>query len=53
MPSYRDKDQARGAVRVDVDTTSYYFHPKAFEWVPLAVVSVKMNSNAGHRIPDG
>lgn len=53
MSSYRDPDQTKEAVRVEVETMSYYFHPKAFEWIPEAVVRVKLTNNAGHRIPDG
>jgi nitrate/TMAO reductase-like tetraheme cytochrome c subunit len=53
MSSYRDPDRAQKAVRVEVETFGYYFHPKAFNWIPTAVVNVKMTSNAGHRIPDG
>lgn len=53
MSSYRDPDRAKNAVRVEVDTFAYYFHPKAFNWIPTAVVNVKLTSNAGHRIPDG
>jgi hypothetical protein len=53
MSSYRDPDRAKNAVRVDVEAFGYYFHPKAFNWIPTAVVNVKLTSNAGHRIPDG
>jgi len=53
MPSYRDEDRAKSAVDVEVKTFSYYFHPKPFGWIPLAVVQVDLESNAGHRIPDG
>lgn len=53
MSAYSDSDMAKKAVRVDVETLAYYFHPKAFEWTPLAVVTVRMTCNAGHRIPDG
>lgn len=53
MPAYRNPETAKEAVTVNLETMSYYFHPKAFEWIPEAVVTVKMTSNAGHRIPDG
>jgi nitrate/TMAO reductase-like tetraheme cytochrome c subunit len=53
MPAYRDPETAKKAVKVEVDAMGYYFHPKANEWVPEAVVTVKMESQAGHRIPDG
>ena len=53
MASYRDSDRALNAVRVDVETLSYYFHPKPFEWVPQSVVTVRLTNNAGHRVPDG
>jgi hypothetical protein len=53
MSAYRDPDRAKNAVRVEVDAFGYYFHPKPFNWIPTAVVNVKLTSNAGHRIPDG
>lgn len=53
MPGYRDPDQAKKAVSVEVDARGYYFLPKAGDPVPTAVVTVKMINNAGHRIPDG
>lgn len=53
MPAYRDADQAKHAVDVEVSTMAYSFLPKAGDSVPMAVVTVKMTSNAGHRIPDG
>lgn len=53
MPAYRDPDQAKGAVTVEVDARGYQFLPKAGEYIPKAVLTVKMTSNAGHRIPDG
>jgi len=53
MFSYRDPDQAKNAVRVEVDARGYYFLPKAGYSVPNAVLTVKMTNNAGHRIPDG
>jgi hypothetical protein len=53
MPGYRDADQAKKAVKVDVDTKTYYFLPRAGYSVPTAYVTVKMVNQAGHRIPDG
>lgn len=53
MPGYRDPDQAKKAVSVDVDTKTYYFLPRAGYSVPTAYVTIKMINNAGHRIPDG
>ncbi len=53
MPAYRDPDQARHAVNVDVEAKGFYFLPKAGDSVPTAFITVKMTSNAGHRIPDG
>lgn len=53
MPAYRDPDQAKKAVRVEVDAMGYYFLPKPGDSIPTAKVTVKMTSNAGHRIPDG
>jgi hypothetical protein len=53
MPAYRDSDEARNAVRVDFDAMGYYFLKEADDSIPLAVVTLKMTNNAGHRIPDG
>ncbi len=53
MPAYRDSDEAKNAVKVDIDTMGYYFLPRADDSIPMAVVTVKITSNAGHRIPDG
>ena len=53
MPGYRDPDQARKAVSVEVNTMGYYFLPKAGDSIPTAKVNVKLVNNAGHRIPDG
>ncbi len=53
MPGYRDPDQAKKAVSVEVDVRGYYFLPKAGDSIPTAVVTVQMINNAGHRIPDG
>ncbi|MCL4457774.1 MAG: cytochrome c family protein [Nitrospirae bacterium] len=53
MPGYRDPDQAKKAVTVEVDSTGYYFLPKAGDSIPTAKVTVKMMNKAGHRIPDG
>jgi hypothetical protein len=53
MPGYRDPDQAKKAVKVDVDTNAYYFLPRAGYSVPTAYVTIKMINKAGHRIPDG
>lgn len=53
MPAYRDPVMAKDAVAVEVDTRGYYFLAKAGDSIPTAVVTVKMTSQAGHRIPDG
>lgn len=53
MPSYRDPGIAKSAVDVDVTARGYYFLPKAGDSIPTAVLTVKMTSTAGHRIPDG
>ncbi len=53
MPAYRDPDQAKSAVNVEVEARGFYFLPKAGDSIPTAFVTVKMTSNAGHRIPDG
>jgi len=53
MPSYRDPDIAQGAVTMEVSILGYKFLPKAGDPRPTALVTVKLTSNAGHRIPDG
>ena len=53
MPAYRDPDIAKWAVTIEVITLGYKFLPKAGDSRPMAVVNVKLTSNAGHRIPDG
>jgi hypothetical protein len=53
MFAYRDPDQAKSAVHVEVDARGYYFLPRAGYSVPNAVLTVKMTNNAGHRVPDG
>lgn len=53
MTAYRDGQRAGKTVRMEVDTQTYYAHPKAFEWKPEAVVTVKLTNTAGHRVPDG
>ena len=53
MPGYRDPAIAKSAVTVEVEARGYYSLPKAGDSVPTAVVTVKMTSHAGHRIPDG
>jgi Zn-finger protein len=53
MPAYRDPDQAKKAVNVEIDARGYYFLPKAGDSIPTAKLTVKITNNAGHRIPDG
>lgn len=53
MPGYRDPKIARSAVKVEIDAKGYKFLPKAGDSVPMATVTVKLTSKAGHRIPDG
>lgn len=53
MPGYRDAKIARGAVNVELDAKGYKFLPKVGDSVPTAVMTVKLTSQAGHRIPDG
>lgn len=53
MPAYRDSDMAKMAVDVDVDITPYKFLLKAGDHIPMAVTTVRIKNNAGHRIPDG
>lgn len=53
MPAYRDPDAAKHAVNVDVEAKGYKFLLKAGDSIPMAVVTVKLTNNAGHRLPDG
>ncbi len=53
MPAYRDPDMAKKAVDVKVEAKGYKFLLKAGDSIAMAVVTVKMTNNAGHRIPDG
>lgn len=53
MFAYRDTNQAKSAVHVEVDARGYYFLPRSGYSVPNAVLTVKMTNSAGHRIPDG
>lgn len=53
IPAYRDPDMAKKAVDVEVSAKGYKFLLKAGDSIPMAVVTVKITNNAGHRIPDG
>lgn len=51
MPAYRDPDMLKMAMNVEVTAQGYKAYPENL--IPLAVVTVKTTSKAGHRIPDG
>lgn len=51
--SYRDPDVGPRAVDVVVEAPGYQFLPKAGDWNPTVVLTVKLTNKAGHRIPDG
>lgn len=54
IPSYRDPDMAKEAVKFEVDAYSYYWRKNKEEGViPLAVVRIEITNQAGHGIPDG
>ena len=51
MPAYRDPDMLKMAMDVEVTGQGYKAFPENL--TPMAVVTVKTTSKAGHRIPDG
>jgi len=51
MAAYRDPDMTKRAVDVEVTAQGYKAFPENL--TPKAVVTVKITSKAGHRIPDG
>lgn len=53
MPGYRDPYIAKNAVSVELDAKGYKFLPRAGDSIPIAIMTVKLTSKAGHRIPDG
>lgn len=53
MSSYSDPDVGKRAVDVVVDAPAYQFLPRAGEWNPTAIVTIKLTNKAGHRVPDG
>lgn len=53
FPAYRDPAIAKSAVTVEIDTQTYQFLPRAGDLIPTAVLTVKLKTNAGHRMPDG
>jgi hypothetical protein len=53
MPSYRDADVATRAIDVVIEAPTYQFLPRAGDWHPITVLTVKLTNKAGHRIPDG
>lgn len=56
-PNFNDDKQTSElyakALTLDVETLGYEWLRKAGTYVPKVVVSTKLTSNAGHRIPDG
>jgi hypothetical protein len=56
-PNFNDDKQTSEllakALTLDVETLGYEWLRKAATYVPKIVVSTKITSNAGHRIPDG
>jgi Zn-finger protein len=53
MQAYRNPQIRAKAVAMEVDARGYKFLPAAGDSVATALVTVKMTSKAGHRIPDG
>lgn len=54
IPSYRDPDMAKEAVRLEIDAYSYYWRKSEAEGViPMAVTRVEITNKTGHGIPDG
>jgi len=53
MSSYRDPDVGKRAVEVVIEAPSYFFLPKAGDFVPTIPLTIKLTNKAGHRIPDG
>lgn len=54
IPSYRDPEMAKEAVRFEVDAYSYYWRKSKAEGViPMAVVRIELVNQTGHGIPDG
>jgi hypothetical protein len=53
MSSYSDPEVGKRAVDVVVEAPAYQFLPRAGEWNPTTVLTVKLTNKAGHRIPDG
>jgi nitrate/TMAO reductase-like tetraheme cytochrome c subunit len=56
-PNFNDDKQTSElyakALTLDIETLGYEWLKKAATYVPKVVVSTKLTSNAGHRIPDG
>lgn len=53
MSSYRDPEVGKRAVDMVVEAPAYQFLPRAGDWHPTTVLTVKLTNKAGHRIPDG
>ena len=56
-PNWNDKESTSkflaGAISLDVETLGYQWLRKAGALTPMIVVNTKIDSRAGHRIPDG
>lgn len=53
MSAYRDPEFSKKFLDVEVDALGYKFLPKAGDSIPTALVTVKIRTRAGHRVPDG
>lgn len=53
IAAYRDADMVKLAVDVKTEISAYKFLLKAGDSIPMAVATVWITNNAGHRIPDG
>ena len=53
MPAYRDTEMRAEAVDVKIDILGYKFLPDRENVIPMAVMTLRITSKAGHRIPDG
>ncbi len=54
MQAYRNETMRKMALRVDIDSTSYFWRKnKAEGIIPMALVNVEFFNKCGHAIPDG
>jgi hypothetical protein len=56
-PNWNDmegtKKLLQESISLDIDTVGYDWLLKSKNYVPMVVVNTRINSSAGHRIPDG